>query len=73
MLAELILRDGYVQIINGSAFLENVHISEYKEGNRYNHDPLRSRRLLLHKKRNCSSSWNSSSTRNDNYSFESLF
>ena len=25
------LRDGYVQIINGSAFLENVHISEYKE------------------------------------------
>lgn len=44
------LRDGYVQIINGSAFLENVHIDEYKEGNRYNHDPLRSRRLLLHKK-----------------------
>ncbi|RMC51105.1 SsrA-binding protein SmpB [Lactobacillus sp. ESL0225] len=44
------LRDGYVQIINGSAFLENVHISEYKQGNRYNHEPLRSRRLLLHKK-----------------------
>ncbi|WEV71242.1 SsrA-binding protein SmpB [Lactobacillus sp. ESL0785] len=44
------LRDGYVQVINGSAFLENVHISEYKEGNRYNHEPLRSRRLLLHKK-----------------------
>lgn len=43
------LKDGYVQIINGSAFLENVHINEYKEGNRYNHDPLRSRRLLLHK------------------------
>ncbi len=44
------LRDGYVQIINSSAFLENVHISEYKQGNRYNHEPLRSRRLLLHKK-----------------------
>lgn len=44
------LKDGYVQIINGSAFLENVHINEYKQGNRYNHDPLRSRRLLLHKK-----------------------
>ena len=29
---------------------ENVHISEYKQGNIYNHDPLRSRRLLLHKK-----------------------
>lgn len=44
------LKDGFVQIIGGSAFLENVHISEYKEGNRYNHDPLRSRRLLLHKR-----------------------
>lgn len=44
------LRDGYVQIINGSAYLENVHISEYKQGNIYNHDPLRQRRLLLHKK-----------------------
>ncbi|CCI86023.1 smpB protein [Lactobacillus pasteurii DSM 23907 = CRBIP 24.76] len=44
------LRDGYVQIRNNSAFLENVHISEYKQGNRYNHEPLRSRRLLLHKK-----------------------
>lgn len=44
------LRDGYVQIINGSAYLENVHISEYKEGNRYNHEPLRRRQLLLHKK-----------------------
>lgn len=44
------LRDGYVQIVNGSAFLENVHISEYKQGNRYNHQPLRSRQLLLHKK-----------------------
>jgi SsrA-binding protein len=43
------LRDGYVQIINGSAYLENVHISEYKQGNRYNHDPLRRRQLLLHK------------------------
>lgn len=44
------LRDGYVQIINGSAYLENVHISEYKQGNIFNHDPLRRRRLLLHKK-----------------------
>lgn len=44
------LKDGYVRILNGSAFLENVHISEYKQGNRYNHDPLRSRQLLLHKR-----------------------
>lgn len=44
------LRDGYVQIYNGNAYLENVHISEYKQGNIYNHDPLRRRQLLLHKK-----------------------
>lgn len=44
------LKDGYVQVIGNSAYLENVHISEYKQGNRYNHDPLRQRRLLLHKK-----------------------
>ena len=30
--------------------MENVHISEYKQGNIYNHDPLRRRQLLLHKK-----------------------
>ena len=28
----------------------NVHISEYTQGNRFNHDPLRNRKLLLHKK-----------------------
>lgn len=44
------LKDGYVQIVNGNALLENVHISEYKQGNRYNHDPLRIRQLLLHKR-----------------------
>ncbi|BDR58815.1 SsrA-binding protein SmpB [Xylocopilactobacillus apicola] len=44
------LRDGYVSIKNGQANLSNVHISEYKQGNIYNHDPLRVRRLLLHKK-----------------------
>lgn len=44
------LRDGYVQIYNGNAYLENVHISEYKQGNIFNHDLLRRRQLLLHKK-----------------------
>lgn len=43
------LRDGYVQIIGTRAYLCNVHISEYKQGNRYNVDPLRQRQLLLHK------------------------
>ncbi|KRL63909.1 SsrA-binding protein SmpB [Lactobacillus psittaci] len=44
------LKDGYVQIFGTKCFLENVHISEYKQGNIYNHDPLRRRQLLLHKK-----------------------
>ncbi|AVL00371.1 SsrA-binding protein SmpB [Pediococcus inopinatus] len=44
------LKDGYVQIRNGEAILMNIHISEYTEGNQFNHDPLRNRKLLLHKK-----------------------
>ena len=35
---------------NGEAWLMNVHISEYTQGNRFNHDPLRNRKLLLHRK-----------------------
>ena len=44
------LKDGFAQIHNGQAWLMNVHISEYTQGNRFNHDPLRARKLLLHKK-----------------------
>lgn len=44
------LKDGFAQIHNGEAWLMNVHISEYTQGNRFNHDPLRARKLLLHKK-----------------------
>lgn len=44
------LRDGYVSIRNGEAYLQNVHISPFDQGNIFNHDPLRSRKLLLHKK-----------------------
>ncbi|WP_268912855.1 SsrA-binding protein SmpB [Lentilactobacillus sp. SPB1-3] len=44
------LKDGFVQIKNGEAFMMNVHISEYTNGNQFNHDPLRNRKLLLHKK-----------------------
>ena len=44
------LRDGYVLVRNGQAWLTNVHISPYQKVAEYfNHDPLRSRRLLLHK------------------------
>ena len=44
------LKDGFVQIKNNQAYLMNVQISEYFQGNQFNHDPLRNRKLLLHKK-----------------------
>jgi len=43
------LRDSYVEIRDGQAFMVGSHISPYKQGNRYNHEPLRPRKLLLHK------------------------
>ncbi len=42
------LRDGYVRIDGGEAWLENVHISPYTQGGYVNHDPMRRRKLLLH-------------------------
>jgi SsrA-binding protein len=39
-----------VRIDNGEAWLENVHISPYAEGNLMNHEPMRARKLLLHRK-----------------------
>jgi SsrA-binding protein len=42
------LREGYAQVRQGEIFLHNVHISPYEQGNRENHDPLRTRKLLLH-------------------------
>jgi SsrA-binding protein len=44
------LKDSYARIHNGEMFLYSMHISPYEQGNRYNHDPLRTRKLLLHKK-----------------------
>lgn len=44
------LKDSYARIQNGEIYLLNAHISPYEQGNRYNHDPLRQRKLLLHKK-----------------------
>lgn len=46
--ARVNLRDGYVQIRKGEAWLLNVHISPYDFGNRENHEPRRERKLLLH-------------------------
>ena len=44
------LRDSYVIFKNGEAFLLNMGIAPYDHGNSFNHDPNRTRKLLLHKK-----------------------
>ena len=44
------LKDSYAQIENGELFLHGMHISPYEQGNIFNVDPLRSRKLLMHKK-----------------------
>ena len=44
------LKDSYATVRGGEIFLLNVHISPYDFGNINNHDPLRERKLLLHKK-----------------------
>lgn len=43
------LKEGYASVYNSEVFLKQVHISPYEQGNRYNVDPLRTRKLLLHK------------------------
>ena len=43
------LKDSYCTIKNGEIFIEHMHISPYEQGNIFNHDPLRPRRLLMHK------------------------
>lgn len=48
--ARISLKDGFAQIKNGEVWLSNVHIAPYNEGNIWNQDPLRRRKLLLHKK-----------------------
>ena len=44
------LRGSYAIARNGELWLENAHIAIYEHGNRYNHEPLRNRKLLLHRR-----------------------
>ncbi len=44
------LKESYAQIRNGEIFISGMHISPYEKGNIFNKDPLRERKLLLHKK-----------------------
>lgn len=43
------LKDSFARIESGQIMLHNVHISPYDQGNRFNHEPERTRRLLMHK------------------------
>jgi SsrA-binding protein len=43
------LSDAYARIDHGEAWLIGAHIAPYEQGNRYNHEPMRTRKLLLHK------------------------
>ena len=43
------LKDSFATIQNGEIYLENMHISPFEQGNIFNHDPLRKRKLLMHK------------------------
>ncbi|HYN23574.1 MAG TPA: SsrA-binding protein SmpB [Pyrinomonadaceae bacterium] len=44
------LKEAYVAVRDGEAWLFNAHISPYSHGNRENHEPLRTRKLLLHRR-----------------------
>ncbi len=44
------IKEAYVSVDHGECFIEGMHISPYEKGNIFNRDPLRRRRLLLHKR-----------------------
>ena len=50
MAARIQLKDSYVSVRDGEVWLFNAHVSPYSHGNRENHEPLRTRKLLLHKR-----------------------
>lgn len=48
--AQIQLKESYVAVRGGEAWLFNAHVSHYSFGNRLNHDPTRARKLLLHRR-----------------------
>jgi SsrA-binding protein len=44
------IKEAFARLRNGEVFLEGMNVTPYEQGNRYNHDPVRSRKLLLHRK-----------------------
>lgn len=49
-LGKVSINEAYCHVKNGEMLIENMNISKYEQGNIFNHDPLRTRTLLLHKK-----------------------
>lgn len=49
-LGKVNIRDSFAVITGGEVFLHGLHISPYEQGNRFNHDPLRIRKILLHRR-----------------------
>ena len=49
-LGKVNINDSFVTFKDGEAYVNNMHISKYEQGNRFNHDETRPRKLLLHKK-----------------------
>ncbi|HOF41217.1 MAG TPA: SsrA-binding protein SmpB [Candidatus Hydrogenedentes bacterium] len=47
---QITLKDSYAEVQDGEIFLVGVHIAPYEQGNIYNHDPERRRKLLMHKR-----------------------
>jgi SsrA-binding protein len=44
------IKEAYARVRNGEVYLEGMNITPYEQGNRYNHDPVRSRKVLLHRR-----------------------
>ena len=47
--AKIQLKEAYAEVLNNEAWLVNAHFSQYSHGNRQNHEPVRRRKLLLHR------------------------
>jgi SsrA-binding protein len=44
------IKEGFARVSRGEVWIEGLNITPYEQGNRYNHDPVRSRKLLLHRR-----------------------
>jgi SsrA-binding protein len=44
------IKEAWARVKNGEVFLEGMNVTPYEQGNRYNHEPVRSRKLLLHRR-----------------------